>query len=194
MVGAMAAVIAGVGLFNVVAVFLIRETLGASATMFGLVEASWTAGMLVGSVLFARMPRDRITVRGLLLINVATCIPMLAGAAVGSAGWLVPLWLLGGIGNAGANVYVMVIIASRTTPSVRGRAFAVASAAFQGAALVGLLAAGPLVEQFDPRLLVAASSVLGLLIALVCLAVVRPSTPVTPAAVAPRQERDSVEA
>lgn len=193
MVAAMSAVIAGVGLFNVVAVFLIRDTLGATATVFGLVEACWTAGMLIGSVLFARVPRGRMTVRGLMLINVATCLPMLAAAAaVGNAGWLVPLWLLGGLGNAGANIYVMVIIADRTTSAVRGRAFAVSSAAFQGAAPLGLLAAGPLVESFEPRWLVAASAALGLLIALICLFLVRPATPATPAAVDPERARDSV--
>lgn len=192
MVGAMAAVIAGVGLFNVVAVFLIRDTLGASTTVFGLVEACWTVGMLVGSVLFGRMPRARMTVRGLLLISAAICVPMLAAAGVGSAGWLVPLWLLGGIGNAGANVYVMVIIADRTGKAVRGRAFAVTAAAFQGAGLAGLLLAGPLVERFEPRPLVAASAVLGLVTALVCLVLVRPATPGTRAAVDPEPMRDSV--
>lgn len=192
MVGAMAAVIAGVGLFNVVAVFLIRDTLGASTTVFGLVEACWTVGMLVGSVLFARVPRDRMTVRGLLLISAAICVPMLAAAGVGSAGWLVPLWLLGGLGNAGANVYVMVIIADRTAKAVRGRAFAVTAAAFQGAGLAGLLLAGPLVERFEPRPLVAASAVLGLVTALVCLVFVRPATPGTRAAVDPEPVRDSV--
>jgi MFS family permease len=194
MVGAMSAVIAGVGLFNVVAVFLIRDTLGASTTVFGLVEACWTVGMLVGGVLFARVPRNRMTVRGLLLIGAATCVPMLAAAAAGNAGWLVPLWLLGGIGNAGANVYVMVIVADRTAATVRGRAFAVTGAAFQGAGLAGLLLAGPLVERFEPRPLVALSAALGLLIALICLVLVRPSTPGTPAAVGPERARDSVRA
>lgn len=52
MVGAIAAVVAGVGAINVIEVFFIRETLGSSATMFGLISATWTGGMLLGALLF----------------------------------------------------------------------------------------------------------------------------------------------
>jgi MFS family permease len=38
-------------------VFFIRATLGASTSVFGLTSGTWTAGMLVGALLFGRLGR-----------------------------------------------------------------------------------------------------------------------------------------
>jgi MFS family permease len=174
MVVALAAVVAGVSAINVLDVFFIRDTLAASTTVFGLVAAGWPMGMLIGSVIFGRVPRERITAPALLLLTAASCAPMLAGAlVVHDAVWLLPLWILGGIANGGINVFVMVIVAGRAPSAALGRAFAVVSAAVQGASLIGLLAAGPLVEHFDPRWLVGAAGALGLLVSAVALPLVR---------------------
>jgi MFS family permease len=173
MVGSMAAVVAGVNAVNVFEVFFVRDTLGASTTVFGFVAASWSAGMLIGSVVFGRVQRRRITVPALLVLVAGSCAPVLAGAAVGGAGWLIPLWILGGVCNGGINVFVMVIVVGRAPAEAHGQAFAVMGGVVQTAALLGLVAAGPLVEHFDPRLLVAAAGGSGLLIALGALPLVR---------------------
>jgi hypothetical protein len=61
----------------------------------------------------------------------------------------------------------------------------VVSAAVQAAALIGLLAAGPLVERFDPRWLVAGAGTLGLLVSLIALPIViRAGKPVAEAGTA----------
>jgi MFS family permease len=196
MVGALTAVIAGVGAITVVEVFFIRDTLGASTTVYGFVMASWTVGMLAGSVLFGRLPHDRITVRGMLLLAGGTCVPVLASAAVPGAGWIVPLWIAGGVCNGGINVFTTVIVAGRAPAEVRGRAFAVLGASVQGGSLLGLLAAGPLVEHFEPRVLVAALGAAGLSAALACLPAAR-MRPEPPPAAAPGEHhrvRDSVAA
>ncbi len=179
MVGVLTAVVTGVGAINVVEVFFIRETLGASTTAYGFVMASWTLGMLGGSVLFGRLPRDRITVPGLLALAAGTCLPVLVSAAVPGAGWIIPLWMAGGVCNGGINVFTMVIIAGRAPAAAHGRAFAVLHASVQGGSLAGLLAAGPLVEHFEPRALVAALGAAGLLAAAACLPAVRvrPASP-----------------
>jgi MFS family permease len=196
MVGALTAVIAGVGAINVVEVFFIRDTLGASTTAYGLVMASWTVGMLAGSVLFGRLRHDRISVRGMLLLAGGTCVPVLLSAAVPSAGWIVPLWIAGGVCNGGINVFTTVIVSDRAPSAVRGRAFAVLGAAVQGGSLLGLLAAGPLVEHIAPRLLVAALGVAGLLAASACLPAVRVRSepPRAAAPGGPSGVRDSVAA
>jgi MFS family permease len=172
MIGSLAAVIAGVNAINVFEVFFIRDTLHASTTFYGLVSASWAAGMLLGSVAFGRFPKHRITVAALLALVAGSCAPILIGATVGGAGWLIPLWLLGGVCNGGINVFTFVIVADRAPATAHGRAFAVMAAALQTASLLGLRVAGPLVEQFDPRLLVAAAGGLGLLITLAAMVVV----------------------
>ncbi|WP_433373201.1 MFS transporter [Actinoplanes sp. CA-142083] len=172
MVVALAAVVAGVSAVNVVDVFFIRDTLAASTTVFGLVAAAWPVGMLIGSLAFGRVPRHRITVPALLLVVAGSCAPLLGSIVIDNALWLVPLWILGGIGNGGINVFVMVIVAGRAPSVAHGRAFAMVSAAVQGASLIGLLAAGPLVEHFEPRWVLAAAGGLGLVAALVALPLV----------------------
>jgi MFS family permease len=173
MVGALTAVVAGVGAINVVEVFFIRDTLGASTTVYGLVMASWTLGMLGGAVLFGRLRTARITVPAMLALAAGTCVPVVISAAVPSAGWIVPLWVVGGVCNGGINVFTSVLIAERAPAAAHGRAFAVLGASVQGGSLFGLAAAGPLVEQFEPRGLVAALGVAGLIAAVACLPVVR---------------------
>ena len=96
MIGVLAATIAGVSAVNVFEVFFIRDTLGASTTVFGLVAASWTAGMLLGNVIFSRVPPRRITVTALLAVVAGSCTPMVIAAAAGGPGWLIPLWIAGG--------------------------------------------------------------------------------------------------
>lgn len=68
MVVSTAVVIAAIGGINVIEVFFIRETLGDSATTYGLVSAAWMAGMLPGSWLAVRLARrlddDGALVRG----------------------------------------------------------------------------------------------------------------------------------
>ena len=173
MAGALAAVVAGVSAINVFDVFYIRDTLGASTTVFGLVAAAWTVGMLIGAAGFSRLAPRHITVPGLLALTAGSCLPVLAAAAVPSAPWMIPLWILGGLCNGGINIFGAVIIADRAPAEARGRAYAVLNAAVQGASLLGLLAAGPLVEHFEPRLLVAAAGTLGLVAAVGCLPAVR---------------------
>ncbi|BCJ43857.1 hypothetical protein GCM10010168_66600 [Actinoplanes ianthinogenes] len=170
---AIAATVAGVGAINVIEVFFIRGTLGASSTVFGLVAASWTVGMLLFSPVFGRVPQHRLTVRLMLMLLAGSCVAVLAAATVTSAAWLVPLWIFGGACNGGLNVCLAVVVAGRVPSAAHGRAFAVITAVVQGAGLLGYLVAGPLVEQFDPRVLVAGAGAAGLLAALSCWPLVR---------------------
>jgi MFS family permease len=127
--------------------------------------------MLVGAVLFARVPHRWMTVPVALGLMAGSCLPVLMAAAVGRAGWMLPLWLVGGLFNGSINVLMAVVTAARAPAAARGRAFGVLAGAVQGASLLGFLAAGPLVDRFDPRFLVAAAGAAGLLAALSCLPV-----------------------
>lgn len=173
---AIAGVVAGVGAINVIEVFFVRETLGSSETVYGVVAAMWTAGMMMGAWAFTRPARrtgsDATLVRGMLLMLAACCAVVLVAAGVPAAGWLVPLWLLGGLFNGGMGVFETVVIARRVPSEVRGRAFAAMGAAIQGAALVGYLLGGLLLEVLTPRPLVAICGVAGLLAVVAVLPVV----------------------
>ncbi|WP_436524702.1 MFS transporter [Actinoplanes sp. HUAS TT8] len=179
MVVAIAAVVGGVSMINVVEVFFIRDTLHASATAYGVVAAAWTAGSMLVAVFAGRIPQRRLTIHLVLGALAGACAAIAAGAAVGSANWLIPLWIVGGAFNGVLNVCMGVIIASRVPAEAHGRAFATVTAVVQGAGLLGFVVAGPLIEQFDPRVLVAATGLAGLLAALACWPLVR------------RSERDS---
>ncbi|KUL39034.1 MFS transporter [Actinoplanes awajinensis] len=170
---AIAAVVAGVGAINVLDVFFIRDTLGASATVYGLVAASWMVGMVLVTPFFGRIPQRWISVRLVLAVLAGASLVVLAGSTVGAAGWLVPLWILGGVCNGALNVCMTVIVAGRVPAEAHGRAFAVITAVVQGAGLFGFLVAGPLLEHFDPRVLVAGAGAAGLLAALACWPLVR---------------------
>ncbi|MBF9128598.1 MFS transporter [Plantactinospora sp. S1510] len=175
MVLAVAATVAGVGAVNVIEVFYIRETLHASTTVFGLVSGAWTAGMLLGAWLLAPTARrardDGSLVLWVLVMLGLACLLVGLGAAVPDAGWLVPLWLVGGLANGGLNVFSNLVMVNRVPPEQRGRAFAVQGAAIQGAGMFGYVIGGVLLAGFAPRPLVAAAGLAG-------LAVVAAVTPV----------------
>ncbi|MFE9202625.1 MFS transporter [Micromonospora sp. NPDC007230] len=178
MIVTIAGVIAAVGAINVVEVFFIRETLHSSTTMYGLVTGSWTLGILVGAWLFARLARrlvdDRRLLVGYLVLLAGCCLMILLSAAVPSALLLVPVWLLGGVGNGGANVFDNVLLARRVPEASRGRAYAALGGSVQGASMVGFLLGGLLLEAATPRSLVAGCGIAGLLvIALVVPSVTR---------------------
>ncbi|GIG91006.1 MFS transporter [Plantactinospora endophytica] len=166
MVLAVAATVAGVGAVNVIEVFYVRETLSASTTTFGLVSAAWTAGMLVGAWLLAGTARrardDGALVQGVLGMLGAACLLVALGATVPAAGWLVLLWLVGGVANGGLNVFSNLVLTNRVPPEARGRAFAAQGAAIQGAGMVGYLLGGILLAGFPPRPLVAVTGLAGL--------------------------------
>lgn len=190
MVAAVATVVGGVGAIHVVEVFFVRETLAASTTMYGLVTGAWTAGCLIGSVLFARLGRGRTDparlVRGLLVLLAGCCAVVLLAAGVRTALLLIPLWLLGGTCNGALNVSTTVVISQRVPENARGRAFAVFGSAVQGAGMAGLLLGGVLLDRFDPRVLIAGAGVAGLAAVAACvppvIGAVRRERPVQPAA------------
>jgi MFS family permease len=148
--------------------------------------------MLLGNGIFSRVPPRRITVPALLLVVVGSCVPLVVAAAAPEPFWIVPLWVAGGVCNGGINVFIMVIVAGRTPSAARGRAFASLTASVQGAGMIGLLAAGPLVDRVDPRLLVAVVGTFGLVTALSGLVVVRREPPSDPVMSTSRPPRDSV--
>jgi MFS family permease len=182
---ALAGVLAGVGAINVIAVFFVRETLGASTTAYGLVDLAWTAGMMIGTWLFSRAVQklrdDGAAVQGMLAMLAGTSVMIAASAAVPGVLWLLPLWLVGGALNGGENVVSNVLIGRRVAPEVRGRAFASFVGTIQGAAMVGYFAGGLLLEVAGPRLLVALAGLAGVsMVALFVIPVRRAAALTTP--------------
>ncbi|MEU4778653.1 MFS transporter [Micromonospora sp. NPDC023633] len=163
-----AAVITAVGGINVVEVFFIRETLGGSPTVYGLVGAAWMAGMLPGSWLCARLAHrltdDGALVYGVLATLGGISLTVIVAAAVPTAALLVPLWLVAGAANGGENVFANLLTARRVPEASRGRAYAAYGAAVQGGSMGGYLIGGAMLALLSPRPLIAAAGAAGLLV------------------------------
>ncbi|MFC7549123.1 MFS transporter [Plantactinospora sp. GCM10030261] len=166
---AIAAVVAAVGAINVVQIFFVRETLGASATMYGFVTASWMAGSLVGVWTLGQLARrwsdDGVLALAALIMLGGCSLMVLATAAVPAAVLIVPLSLAGGACNGGVNVMTIVLTTRRAPEPVRGRAFAMLNASGQGAAMIGYLLGGVLLAVLAPRPSVALCGAAGLVVA-----------------------------
>jgi MFS family permease len=136
---------------NVVEVFLVRETLHASAGWYGAIGGTWALGMVVGSMLAGRLKAPPTFARTLVIASGALSAGLAGYAVAPAVGWILPFAVLGGIGNGLCNVCAGALIAIRTPEAVRGRVGAVtnaiASGSQTGAYLLGGLAAGVLAPR-----------------------------------------------
>jgi MFS family permease len=151
---------------DVAVVFFVRDTLHGSAIMYGVVAASWIAGLVPGSWAVARLKVDdrgyvASLVLGLLLISVA----LAGGGLAPTVGWIIPAFLVGGIGNGAQTAAAGVLIVRRTPDANRGRAFAVLGAVTNGATAAGFVMGGALLETLSPRLVIVGSGLAALLLA-----------------------------
>ncbi|NUT37423.1 MAG: MFS transporter [Hamadaea sp.] len=159
-----AAAVAAISAVDVVAVFFVRDTLEASAQTYGLVMATWPIGMVIGAWAQAKLAEKASDVRltAWLFITLGmTAAGVVMLAAVGSAPWMVPIWLAGGILNGADNVLVMTLVARRSPVEGRGHVAAVMQAWIQGALLAGYVGAGlALTAAASPRLIILTCGVL----------------------------------
>lgn len=167
----MALIIGAVSAVNVVGVFFIRGTLGSTATMYGLVEAMWTGGMLCGAWLLARMIRpktaDLIVVRWMFISLGAISVIVATVGAAPTVLWVIPCYLVGGAINGGQNVILGTLMGRRVPADARGRAAAAVQSRLQGGALLGFVAGGLMLEIVEPRWVFIGAGALGLLAVLV---------------------------
>jgi len=165
-----AMVIAALTAGDVVAVFLVLGTLHASTTLYGIISTLWMAGMLVGSALTARArPDDGRSAAVMVLLLGTTCTTLVLAGVVPAAGWLLPLWVLGGLTNGGENVLSAMLIGRRAPAARRGHAFAIFGGAMNAATAIGFSIGGLLMAATgDARAIMIGTGALG---AAICLAV-----------------------
>lgn len=136
---------------NVVSVFLIRETLHASAGWYGVLEATWMLGVVGGSVASAKIPTDARRAQA-VLAGAALMSLVFAGYGLAPAvAVLVPLGIVGGVGNGLVSVCVATLVMTRSDERARGRVSAALGAAVNGASVASLGLGGGLAAVLDPR-------------------------------------------
>ena len=115
-----------VGMVDVVLVYLVRDTLHAGGVWYGVAEASWMAGMVAGSLGAGRVGTEPGQVRATIAGAALACAGVAGFAVAPAVGILVPLSVLGGIGNGYAGSLPVdpahdTHSRQRTRPGVRHR-------------------------------------------------------------------------
>jgi MFS family permease len=162
-----AVVIGAVAAVNVIEVFFVKGTLGASSSAYGLITSMWTVGMIAGTWIAARLLKrvnedGRIAV-GSMLTLAGTCAIVVATSTVTVVWPMVGLHLIGGTINGAINVQIFTLFGRRVPAHARGRISARLQAAVQGAAILGYAVGGFALEAWTPRAVLAASGVAGVL-------------------------------
>jgi MFS family permease len=150
-----------VGMVDVVLVFLIRATLHAAGAWYGIAEAAWMAGIVAGSVGAGQLSTERAQNWATIAGAGVACAALVPFAVVPAVWALVPLSVLGGIGNGYAAACFSTLLISRTPDAERGRVSAAANAVVGGAQGVSLLAGGAVAAVLSPRAIYVTGGMLG---------------------------------
>jgi MFS family permease len=152
---------------NVVEVFLIRDTFGASATWYGLAIAAWASGLIVGSLAAGRLRHNHDRVRALVASSIVLSAMLVGFAAARSLGMIVALSVVGGVANGVVNVCAGTVVMTRAPEAVRGRVAASLSAVTSAASVVSLAAGGALASVLSPRQVMLLAGALSVIAAVV---------------------------
>ena len=158
----MAVVVLLVGMVDVVLVYLVRNTLHAGGVWYGVAEASWMAGMVAGALGAGRVRTEAGQVRATIAGAALVCAGLAGFALAPVVAILVPLSVLGGLGNGYAGTCLSTLLMARTDDAARGRVSATANAVFGGAQGASLLLGGAVAVVLSPRAIYAVAGLLGL--------------------------------
>ena len=151
---------------NVIEVFLVRATLHASTTWYGIVGAVLSAGALVGALCGVRFRGVQGLARGFVGSCIALALSIVAVGLSPSVLWVLPAAMALGLTNGIMNVTLASLAMSRTSAAERGRVSALLSGLASGTQILAFAAGGALAVVFAPRTLFVAAGVLGLLVPL----------------------------
>lgn len=143
-------VMACASLVNVLIVFYVRQTFGASAETFGLIVSTWMVGLLPGAYIVNKVKsisHEKLLIASFVCLGIAI---FGVGLAPG-VWWVVPFYILGGIGNGMQATVTHVLLNLRIPDSHRGRAFAVLGAVSNTGPAIGFVIGGVALSFVEPR-------------------------------------------
>ncbi|MGN6634060.1 MAG: MFS transporter [Oryzihumus sp.] len=123
---------------NVAEVFLVRDDLHASATGFGVVQAVFGAGAVLGSWLAGRAATDAARVRVLLVGFAGTALGVGAAGLAPSLVGLGAVFAMVGVANAAANAASGPLYAVRPPERDRGKVLAAVSGVSRASSVVAM--------------------------------------------------------
>jgi MFS family permease len=151
--------------------FFATDVLGGSEATYGLLMATWTMGMAIGSIGLGRRVRTEhlaiaavaaIAIQGLWLglPTLILSIPLAAGA-----------YVLGGAAHGAKNVFVRTLLHERVPAEAHGRAAAAYNALRNGAEMIALVGGGILVTVLGARTTISLAGFVPIAIAVIGLAI-----------------------
>jgi MFS family permease len=142
--------LAFIAIDNVALVFLARETLGGSGTGYGIVEATFGIGMLVGS--FALLRGSRMGAARLLLVSfVLSTLGTLGCGLAPSIAVLALIQIVNGSGNGVEIVASETLIQQYVRRGMTGRVYGFVNTATSLGAGLALVLGGLIVDATSPR-------------------------------------------
>jgi MFS family permease len=146
------ALLAFLSVDNVAAVFLVRETLGGSAFVYGLIEAVFGVGMLAGSIWILRGSGGGWAASRLYLLSCGISSLASAGSGIApSLAVLAPVQAVAGSGNGIEIVASETIIQQRVPRGMIGRVYGFTSSATSLGLGIAMALGGLLVDATSPR-------------------------------------------
>ena len=140
------------GVVNVAEVFFITQTLHGSATLYGMVGASFGLGTVVGAIYSGRLAQGLVHLARTLLVGI-----VIVGVMIGVIGlvtkvaYIYPLMLISGVAVGIAQVAAITLFTLRTPEALRGRMFAAVGAIFTSAEIGAMTAGGLILTLLAPR-------------------------------------------
>jgi MFS family permease len=175
-VWSLAAVVTAVSAVNVVLVFFVLGTLGSTPQAYGVIDATWLVGLLVGAWLVGlavrRRTTDGVIARALVVAAGMVCLAVVGVGSAPGPWWIVPCYLVGGAANGAINVLGTTLVGRRVPGGALGRANTALAVRVQGGSLLGYVAGGLLLAVVAPRWIVLGCGLIGLLTALAVLPLV----------------------
>jgi MFS family permease len=151
-------------------------TLHSTPETYGVIDASWMVGMLIGAWLagFSVRPTttDPTMARRLVVAAGLVCLAPIAVGSMVSPWWIVPCYLFGGTANSAINVLGATLLGRRVPPAARGRAGTAATMRLQGGSLLGFVLGGLLLNVGEPRWILLGCGAAGLVVSAIVFGVV----------------------
>lgn len=144
------AVMGAASIINVLIVFFVRETFGASAQTYGLVMSAWMVGLVPGALLVRHIKRFS---HETILLGAFLCIAfgIIGTSLAPNPWWIIPFYVLGGLGNGAQATITHILINLRVPDTHRGRAFAALGAVSNTGPALGFLLGGVALNYMEPR-------------------------------------------
>ncbi|MEO6700155.1 MAG: MFS transporter [Jatrophihabitantaceae bacterium] len=152
---------------NVIEVFLVRQSLHASATWYGVLGAAWGVGVLGGALGGGRLSGQRSLSRASLGSCLLLAFALAAMGLAPSIWWVVPGCLVGGSANGLLSVSAGALIGIRTSEAHRGRMAATVTGLTSASQVGAMLLGGLLAAVLAPRLIFVLAGTLGAIAPLV---------------------------